>query len=52
MFEKMMRAMDIVRAGGGKVMMDPVEIDPGRFTTIVDPQGAVLTIMELKDPDD
>ena len=50
--ENLDTAMDIVKANGGKVMMDPIVIDPGRFTTIVDPQGAVVTIMELNDPDD
>ncbi|NJN22653.1 MAG: VOC family protein [Leptolyngbya sp. RL_3_1] len=41
-----------LEALGGKALMEPVVIEPGRFTTIMDPQGAVLTIMELKDPDD
>lgn len=45
-------SMDIVKANGGTVMMDPVIIDPGRFTTIVDPQGGILTIMEVNEPDD
>ncbi|MEM9216711.1 MAG: VOC family protein [Cyanobacteria bacterium P01_F01_bin.150] len=50
--ENLDTAIDIVKANGGKVMMDPMVIDPGRFTTITDPQGAVLAIMEVNDPDD
>ena len=37
---------------GASLDMDPVEIAPGRFSVIVDPQGAAITVMELNEPDD
>ncbi|MBE9065643.1 VOC family protein [Leptolyngbya cf. ectocarpi LEGE 11479] len=37
---------------GGKVLMDPIDIEPGRFTTVMDPQGATLALMQVNDPDD
>jgi uncharacterized protein len=37
---------------GGKVLMPPIAIDPGRFATIADPQGATLTLIELIAADD
>ncbi|MEM8640276.1 MAG: VOC family protein [Cyanobacteria bacterium P01_G01_bin.54] len=45
-------ALDIVKRRGGKAMIDIVTIEPGRFVTIADPQGAVLTLMEVNNPDD
>ena len=45
-------ALAVVNRMGGKVLMDPMDIDPGRFTTVMDPQGAVLTLMQVKIPDD
>ena len=50
--ENLEDSMAKVKALGGKTMTDAIEIDPGRFATIMDPQGAVLTIMEVNDPDD
>lgn len=37
---------------GGKVLMDPIDIEPGRFTTVMDPQGATMALMQVNDPDD
>ena len=45
-------AIEKVKSTGGAVMMDPIDIEPGRFTTITDPQGAVFTIMQVNDPED
>lgn len=50
--ENLDTSIEIVKSLGGKVLMNPIEINPGRFTTISDPQGAVLTIIELKEVDD
>lgn len=40
-------ALEKVNALGGKAMIDPVTIDQGKFVTIADPQGAVVTLIEL-----
>jgi predicted enzyme related to lactoylglutathione lyase len=32
---------------GANVEMDPVDIAPGRFAVVVDPQGAAITVMKL-----
>ena len=45
-------AMEKTKELGGNVLMPPIVIEPGRFTTITDPQGAVITLMEVADPDD
>ncbi|MEM7062705.1 MAG: VOC family protein [Cyanobacteria bacterium P01_B01_bin.77] len=37
---------------GGKVLMDPIDIEPGRFTTVMDPQGATMALMQVNEPDD
>ena len=50
--ENLDASMEQVKQLGGKVLMDAIAIEPGRFTTIIDPQGAALSIMELIDPDD
>ncbi|MDJ0706736.1 MAG: VOC family protein, partial [Leptolyngbyaceae cyanobacterium MO_188.B28] len=50
--ENLDTALEKVKKLGGKALIDPVVIDPGRFATIADPQGAVLTIMELNEVDD
>ena len=44
-------ALNKLEVLGGKALMEPVVIEPGRFTTIMDPHGAVLTIIELENPD-
>jgi predicted enzyme related to lactoylglutathione lyase len=36
---------------GGSVDMDPVDIAPGRFSVVVDPQGAAITVMQLSEED-
>ena len=47
------KSLEIVNRLGGKALMDPIEIEPGRFTTIMDPQGAVVTLMQIYgEPDD
>ena len=47
--ENLADSMEKVKALGGKVLMDPIEVDPGPFTTIVDPQGATLALIQLKE---
>ena len=49
--ENLDASLELVKSMGGKALIEPVVIDPGRFVTIADPQGAVLTIMEVKEPD-
>ncbi|MBX2865017.1 MAG: VOC family protein, partial [Leptolyngbyaceae cyanobacterium MAG.088] len=46
------KSLEIVNRLGGKALMDPIEIEPGRFTTIMDPQGATLALMQVNNPDD
>ena len=36
---------------GAGVIVPPMDIPPGRFAVIADPQGAVLTVMKLNQPD-
>ena len=50
--ENLDTSLALVKSLGGKALIEPIVIDPGRFATIADPQGAVLTIMELKEVDD
>ena len=45
-------SLAVVNRLGGKVLMEPMDIEPGRFTTVMDPQGAVVTLMQVNDPDD
>jgi hypothetical protein len=40
-----------VTALGGQALMEPVDIEPGRFCLVNDPQGALLTVMEIDNPD-
>ncbi|MEM6254974.1 MAG: VOC family protein [Cyanobacteria bacterium P01_D01_bin.156] len=46
------KSLEVVNRLGGSVLMDPMEIEPGRFTTIMDPQGAMVVLMQVNDPDD
>lgn len=46
------KAIALVGDAGGKLLMEPMTIDPGRFATIADPQGAVFTIIEPTEVDD
>ncbi len=41
-----------VRELGGAVHMGPVDIQPGRFAVVADPQGAVFNVMFVESPDD
>ncbi|MEM8614793.1 MAG: VOC family protein [Cyanobacteria bacterium P01_H01_bin.105] len=45
-------SLAVVNRLGGKVLMDPIDIEPGRFTTIMDPQGATIALMQVNEPDD
>ncbi|MEL7506906.1 MAG: VOC family protein [Cyanobacteria bacterium J06633_23] len=44
-------SLAVVNRLDGKVLMEPMDIEPGRFTTIMDPQEAVVTLMQVNDPD-
>ncbi|MEO0948878.1 MAG: VOC family protein, partial [Cyanobacteria bacterium J06641_5] len=44
--ENIDKALALVQNLGGKALMEPIAIDPGRFATIADPQGAVCTLIE------
>ena len=46
------KSLEVVNRLGGSVLMDPMDIEPGRFTTIMDPQGAVVVLMQVNDPDE
>ena len=45
-------SLGIVNRLGGNVLRDPMEIEPGRFTTVMDPQGAMVVLMQVTKPDD
>ena len=45
-------SLAIVNRLGGEALMDPIDIEPGRFTTVKDPQGAIIALMQVNDPDD
>ncbi|NEQ52546.1 MAG: VOC family protein [Leptolyngbya sp. SIO3F4] len=45
-------SLEVVKRLGGSVLMDPMDIEPGRFTTVMDPQGAVVVLMQVNTPDD
>ena len=36
-----------VRSLGGHVLMEPIDIPPGRFVVVADPQGAAFAIMNF-----
>ena len=40
-------AMDKVKQLGGQVLMGPMDVEPGRFAVVSDPQGAVFNIITL-----
>ena len=40
-----------ITARGGTAVMDPVDIDPGRFCVVSDPQGAFFTVMKVNEPE-
>jgi len=40
-----------VKALGGQLFVGPIDIEPGRFAVVSDPQGAVFNVMYLKNPD-
>lgn len=40
-----------VQSLGGKVVVEPVAIPPGRFAVVSDPLGAVFTVMKLNAPE-
>ena len=46
------KAIALARSLGGKTLMEPMTIDPGRFAVIADPQGAGLTLIEPTEVDD
>lgn len=39
-------AVEKVKAGGGSVRMEPIEIPAGRFAVVTDPFGAVFAVMQ------
>jgi uncharacterized protein len=41
-------AMDKVKELGGQVVMGPMDVEPGKFAVVSDPQGAVFNIITLK----
>ena len=45
-------ALAKIRELGGQVFMGPVDIEPGRFAVVADPQGAVFNVMYVRNPDD
>lgn len=45
-------ALDRLQQLGGKALTEPMTIEEGRFATVADPQGAVLTLIEPTTVDD
>jgi predicted enzyme related to lactoylglutathione lyase len=41
-------AVDRVKELGGTILMDPMEVPPGKFAVIKDPQGAVFSVIALR----
>jgi len=41
-------AMDKVKELGGQVLMGPMDVEPGKFAVVQDPQGAVFNVITLK----
>ena len=50
--ENLDNSLETVSRLGGQALIDPIDIDPGRFATVQDPQGAVVTLMQVYNPDD
>ena len=46
------KSLAVVNRLDGKALMEPMDIEPGRFTTVTDPQGAVMVLMQLNEPDE
>lgn len=46
------KSLAVVTRLGGSLLMEPMEIEPGRFSTVLDPQGAAIILMQVNDPDD
>jgi predicted enzyme related to lactoylglutathione lyase len=46
------KAAEVAAANGGTVMQPPMDIPPGRMAVIVDPAGAVFSVLELTEPGD
>lgn len=46
--ESVKRVQDL----GGRLVAGPIDIEPGRFAALADPQGAVFNLMFLHAPDD
>jgi len=44
-------AVERVEALGGNAVMEPVDIEPGRFCVVADPQGAIVTVMKINEPE-
>jgi uncharacterized protein len=42
--EDLDRALDYVRDHGGRTLTEPMEVGPGRFAAVQDPQGAVFAL--------
>jgi predicted enzyme related to lactoylglutathione lyase len=43
-------AVETVKSLGGAVMNGPMDIEPGRFAVIADPQGAVFNVIKMNEP--
>ena len=41
-------AMDKVKELGGQVLMGPMDVEPGKFAVVQDPQGATFNIITMK----
>jgi predicted enzyme related to lactoylglutathione lyase len=45
-------SLNLAKELGSTIIVEPIVIDVGRFATIADPQGAILTLIELQVVDD
>ena len=46
------KAAEVAAANGGTVMQPPTDIPPGRMAVIVDPAGAIFSVLKLTEPGD
>ncbi len=42
------KAVEAVTRLGGRIMMPPMDIEPGRFAVVTDPIGAMFNVMALR----
>jgi predicted enzyme related to lactoylglutathione lyase len=46
------KAAELVKANGGAVFQEPMDIEPGRFAVCADPSGAMFNVIKMASPGD